>query len=89
MGGRQTRAQPAVWRSHDAGETWEPLRQGLPDQFFVGVMRDAMCTDDHEQAGVYFGARNGTVWGSPDGGDTWGLVAADLPDVMVVRAAAL
>jgi photosystem II stability/assembly factor-like uncharacterized protein len=78
-----------VWRSRDAGESWEELGKGLPDSFWVAVMRDAMCADDHREAGIYFGARNGTVWGSPDGGDSWDLVAADLPDVMVVRAAAI
>jgi hypothetical protein len=52
-------------------------------------MRDAMCTDDHEPAGVYFGARNGAVWGSTDEGDTWRLLVSDLPDVMAVRAAAV
>ena len=27
------------------------------------VMRDAMCADQHAEAGIYFGARNGGVWG--------------------------
>ncbi|HEY0890911.1 MAG TPA: exo-alpha-sialidase [Nocardioides sp.] len=76
-----------VYRSRDAGESWEPLAQGLPDRFYVGVMRDAMTTDTEPEAGVYLGARNGTVWGSVDSGDSWRLIAADLPDVMVVRAA--
>jgi photosystem II stability/assembly factor-like uncharacterized protein len=78
-----------VWRSRDAGETWEPLGEGLPGGFYVGVMRDAMCADDHERAGVYFGARNGAVWASADEGETWRQVVANLPDVMCVRAATL
>ena len=78
-----------VWRSRDAGDTWEELGNGLPDEFFVGVMRDAMCADDHDAAGLYFGARNGAVWGSADAGDSWRQVVANLPDVMVVRAAAV
>ena len=41
-------AKARVWRSRDAGETWEELGEGLPDGFFVAVMRDAMCADDHE-----------------------------------------
>ena len=77
-----------VWRSRDAGDTWEELGNGLPDDFFVGVMRDAMCADDHDPAGLYFGARNGAVWASADAGETWRQVVANLPDVMVVRAAA-
>ena len=76
-----------VWRSRDAGDTWEELRTGLPDSFFTGVMRDAMCTDGGDPAGVYFGSRDGTVYGSVDEGDSWEPVAEHLPDVLCVRAA--
>ncbi len=79
-----------VWRSRDAGESWSALGdgdRGLPDGFFVGVMRDAMSADDHEQPGLYLGGRNGSVWGSFDDGQTWSELVSDLPDVMVVRAA--
>jgi hypothetical protein len=82
-------AEARVWRSQDAGASWEALGDGLPDQFFVGVMRDAMCADAHESAGIYFGGRNGTVWGSSDSGESWRQVVANLPDVMCVRAAAV
>jgi hypothetical protein len=80
-------AKARVWRSRDAGETWDELADGLPDGFFVAVMRDAMCADDHQRTGLYFGARNGAVWGSSDEGESWHQIVADLPDVMVVRAA--
>lgn len=76
-----------VWRSRDAGESWEELSNGLPDDFYVSVMRDAMCHDGHEALGLYVGARNGAVWASRDGGDSWDQIVANLPDVMVVRAA--
>jgi len=82
-------AKARVWRSRDAGEHWEELAEGLPDGFFVAVMRDAMCADDHERTGLYFGDRNGAVWGSADEGDTWRQLVSDLPDVMCVRAAAI
>ncbi len=78
-----------VWRSRDAGETWEELGNGLPEAFYVGVMRDGMSADDHESAGLYVGTRNGAVWASSDSGDSWRQIVADLPDVMVVRAAAV
>lgn len=77
----------AVHRSRDAGRTWQRLDDGLPQSFWVGVMRDAMCADDHESAGLYLGARNGTVWVSADEGETWSCAVANLPDVTVVRAA--
>ncbi len=82
-------AKARVWRSTDAGATWEAMGNGLPDRFYVGVMRDAMCADDHARAGLYLGGRNGAVWSSTDRGESWRQIVANLPDVMVVRAAAL
>ena len=76
-----------VWRSRDAGAHWEPLGDGLPDDFYAAVMRDSMCTDTHDSAGLYFGGRNGSVWGSADSGESWREIAVNLPDVMSVRAA--
>ncbi|WP_017934122.1 WD40/YVTN/BNR-like repeat-containing protein [Nocardioides sp. Iso805N] len=82
-------AKARVWRSRDAGETWEELASGLPDRFFVAVMRDAMCADDADPTGLYFGARNGSVYGSADEGESWRQLVSDLPDVMCVRAAVM
>ncbi|GAA4523242.1 WD40/YVTN/BNR-like repeat-containing protein [Amycolatopsis samaneae] len=80
-------ARCRVYRSEDAGESWTALGSGLPDGFWAGVMRDAMCVDDAEPAGVYFGSRNGEVYASRDEGEHWRLVASHLPDVLCVRAA--
>lgn len=77
-----------VFRSADAGATWEPLSKGLPEgPFYPSVLRDAMCADNADPAGVYFGTRSGEVFASRDEGDSWTQVAAHLPDVMCVRAA--
>ncbi|MGI5215563.1 WD40/YVTN/BNR-like repeat-containing protein [Plantactinospora sp. CA-290183] len=77
-----------VYRSSDAGGSWEPLTAGLPSgPYYPAVLRDAMCTDDSSTAGVYFGTRSGEVYASRDEGDSWSLVAAHLPDVLCVRAA--
>lgn len=78
-----------VWRSRDAGETWEPHGDGLPEGFYAGVMRDAMCTDDVDPSGIYFGSRDGSVYASNDAGETWNAVAEHLPDVLCVRAASI
>lgn len=79
-----------VWRTTDEGGSWTELGDGsLPDGFFAAVMRDAMCADALDPAGLYFGGRNGTVWASPDEGASWSQVVANLPDVLVVRAAAV
>jgi photosystem II stability/assembly factor-like uncharacterized protein len=76
-----------VYRSTDAGATWEALSKGLPDQPYYGiVLRDAICADDSQTAGVYFGTRTGDVYASRDEGDSWSLLAAGLPDVLCVRA---
>ncbi|MFD6416054.1 WD40/YVTN/BNR-like repeat-containing protein [Streptomyces sp. NPDC060194] len=79
-----------VFRTTDAGGSWEPLSTGLPEQAHYGtVLRDAMSTDQGDPAGVYFGNRNGEVFASADDGDSWSMIASHLPDVLVVRAASL
>jgi photosystem II stability/assembly factor-like uncharacterized protein len=76
-----------VYRSEDAGETWQALEKGLPQEAHYGVvLRDALCTDDADPAGVYFGNRNGEVYGSADEGDSWSLLTEHLPSVLCVRA---
>jgi hypothetical protein len=76
-----------VYRSEDAGKTWTALSNGLPEQFYVSVLRDALACDDADPAGVYFGTRSGEVYGSADEGDSWQQIVAHLPDVVCVRAA--
>jgi hypothetical protein len=77
-----------VYRSTDAGGAWEALSQGLPtDPFYPTVLREAMCADDADTVGVYFGTRSGEVYASRDEGSSWTRVAAHLPDVLCVRAA--
>lgn len=77
-----------VYRSDDAGDSWRPLSAGLPDEPCYGtVLRDAMCTDQSEPAGVYFGTRDGCVYASRDDGESWTEVVRHLPDVTCVRAA--
>ncbi|MEU8518969.1 exo-alpha-sialidase [Streptomyces sp. NBC_01216] len=79
-----------VYRTNDAGAGWEPLSTGLPEGEHYGtVLRDAMCADDGDPAGIYFGNRNGEVYASADDGDTWQQLAAHLPDVLCVRAAVI
>ena len=77
-----------VFRSEDAGESWTALTKGLPEEpYYPAVLRDAMCVDDADPAGVYFGTRNGEVYASADEGESWQLVASHLPDVLCLRAA--
>lgn len=83
-------ARCRVFRSEDAGGSWQGLSNGLPSApFYPTVLRDAMCTDNADPAGVYFGTRTGEVYASRDDGDRWQQVAAHLPQVLCVRAAAV
>ncbi|MCZ7434564.1 WD40/YVTN/BNR-like repeat-containing protein [Streptomyces sp. WMMC1477] len=77
-----------VYRTEDAGRSWTGLTAGLPTAEHHGaVLRDALCTDGNDPAGVYFGNRNGELYASADDGESWHQVAAHLPDVLCVRAA--
>ena len=79
-------ARLAVHRSTDAGRSWTPLTEGLPDRCFNAVLRDAACVDAGEPAGVYLGSRGGDVYASADEGDRFVRVADGLPDVLSLRA---
>ncbi|HET8619823.1 MAG TPA: hypothetical protein VFM27_12735, partial [Acidimicrobiales bacterium] len=77
-----------IYRTTDAGDSWHPLSAGLPQQnAYITVLRDALCTDDADPAGVYFGTRTGDVFASADEGESWSSLARYLPDVLTVRAA--
>ena len=79
-----------VYRTDDAGGTWRPLTAGLPQYgYHAAVLRDAMCSDQADPAGLYLGTRAGEVYASCDEGESWNLIAGHLPDVLSVRAAAL
>ncbi|OPF83107.1 glycosyl hydrolase [Streptomyces antioxidans] len=79
-----------VFRTEDAGASWEERCAGLPGGPHYGVvLRDALRTDDADPAGVYFGNRNGEVYASADEGESWRQVARHLPDVLCVRAAVI
>ncbi|HET9948223.1 MAG TPA: hypothetical protein VFQ22_04840 [Longimicrobiales bacterium] len=83
-------AKLRVYRTRDAGASWEPLTEGLPQEnAYETVLRDGMATDNADPAGVYFGTRSGKVFASADGGDSWSLVAEGLPPVLCVKAAVI
>lgn len=75
-----------VWKSVDGGESWSPSGDGLPDDFYAAVLRDAAHVVPYgDDAALAFGTRNGHVYVSLDGGATFAQVAQDLPDVLSVR----
>jgi photosystem II stability/assembly factor-like uncharacterized protein len=79
-----------VYRTRNGGKSWEALSKGLPQKDANEVvLRDALCVDRLNPAGVYFGTRSGKVYASADGGSSWRLVADGLPPVLSVRAAVI
>lgn len=79
-------ASAAVWRTRDGGNSWQAMRQGLPQAgCFFTVLRQAMATDGEDPAGVYFGTNSGSVFLSRDEGDTWDEIARHLPTVLCVE----
>ena len=80
-----------VYRTHDAGEQWEQLTEGLPTGSGVrlGVLRHAMCTDVKDPCGVYVGTNTGQIFASNDAGDTWQLIADFLPSIYSLTTAVI
>jgi len=75
-----------VYRTRNAGGSWEPLTKGLPQQCaYETVLRDALCADSLDPAGIYFGTRSGKLYGSADDGKTWNSIADGLPQIVSVR----
>lgn len=82
--------RPAVYRTRDAGASWERQDKGLPgEQGWFTVKRQAFCADQADPLGLYFGATNGEVWMSGNEGESWRLVARHLPEIYSVSAAPL
>jgi hypothetical protein len=75
-------AKMRVYRTQNAGDSWEPLTHGLPQQdAYETVVRDALSADSHERAGIYFGTRSGKVYASADDGESWSAIADALPSI--------
>ncbi|HEY7795006.1 MAG TPA: hypothetical protein VIA10_13450, partial [Gaiellaceae bacterium] len=77
-----------VWETRDAGATWQARGEGLPDNAYLTILREAFDSAG-EGAGLelYFGATSGEVFGSADAGATWRQVGDHLPPVYSVRTA--
>jgi photosystem II stability/assembly factor-like uncharacterized protein len=72
-----------VARTRDGGESWQQLRQGLPqDNAYDVVYRHALALSGDSLA---FGSTTGNLYVSEDGGDHWGVVSHHLPPIYSVR----
>jgi photosystem II stability/assembly factor-like uncharacterized protein len=80
--------RPAVYRTRDAGKTWERQDRGFPaEQGWFTVKRQAFCADESTPLGLYLGTTGGEVWMSDDEGGAWRQIAAHLPEIYSVSAA--
>ena len=80
--------QAAVWRTRDAGSTWQRLDRGLPQRdAHVGVLREGMAIDALDTPGLYVGTSTGQVFASADEGETWTEIASYLPAISSVEVA--
>jgi hypothetical protein len=81
-------AKLRVYRTTNAGGSWEPLSDGLPQSgAYETVLRDALAVDSLDPAGIYFGTRSGKLFGSSDEGGSWREIADGLPPVVCVKTA--
>jgi len=76
-----------VYRTRNAGRSWEPLSRGLPQTgAYETVLRDAMSADSLDPAGIYFGTRSGKLFASKDEGKSWKKILDGLPQVVCVKS---
>jgi serine/threonine protein kinase len=79
-----------VYRTRNAGGSWESLERGLPQQgAYETVLRDAFSTDSLDPAGLYFGTRSGKLYASKDEGKSWKKILEGLPQIVCVKAAVI
>ena len=79
-----------VYRTRDAGASWEPMTSGLPQQdAFETVLRDSLSVDALDPVGVYFGTRSGKLFASTDEGQSWTSLSDGLPPIVAVKTAVL
>jgi hypothetical protein len=82
--------KPSVFVTRNGGNTWQRQDKGLPDaQAWWTVKRQAMCGDQRDPVGLYFGTTSGELWMSRDEGARWTCIARHLPEIYAVETAQL
>jgi hypothetical protein len=77
-----------VYRTRNAGASWEPLTRGLPQKgAYETVLREGMAADSLHPLGLYFGTRSGQLYSSVDEGKSWKRILEGLPAVVCVKIA--
>uniref|UniRef100_UPI0040485F44 WD40/YVTN/BNR-like repeat-containing protein n=2 Tax=Roseivirga sp. TaxID=1964215 RepID=UPI0040485F44 len=77
-----TNQRLAVYYTHNAGNDWKALTQGLPNPSFDLVLRDAMdLRDEH----IAFGTNNGNLYVSENKGKQWLTLSQNLSAVRNIK----
>ena len=83
-------AKLRVYRTRNAGESWEALTKGLPQEdAFETILRDNLKADANNPTGLYFGTRSGKLFGSNNGGESWTAISEGLPAITCVKTATI
>jgi photosystem II stability/assembly factor-like uncharacterized protein len=83
-------AKLRVYRTKNAGDSWEPLTEGLPQEDALEtILRDNLKADANDPTGLYFGTRSGKLFGSKTGGDSWTMITEGLPAITCVKTATI
>jgi serine/threonine protein kinase len=77
-----------VYRTRNAGASWEPLTRGLPQKgAYETILRDGLTSDSLDPLGLYLGTRSGQLFGSRDEGKSWEQILDGLPPIVCIRSA--
>ncbi|RKY18006.1 MAG: exo-alpha-sialidase [Planctomycetota bacterium] len=77
--------QVVVSRTRDGGQSFEVLRQGLPQRHAYDLVYRHALAVDASGSTLVFGSTTGSLWISEDGGDSWSTLSEHLPPVYVVK----
>ncbi|HET8578737.1 MAG TPA: glycosyl hydrolase [Methylomirabilota bacterium] len=82
--------RPAVYRTRNAGRSWQRQAAGLPRQHaWLTIKRQAFAADERDPVGLYFGTTGGELWMSADEGRRWRRIAEHLPEIYSVTTASV
>jgi hypothetical protein len=70
-----------VYGTRDGGETWQLMADGLPEQAWAAVLREASASDAES---LYFGTQSGSFFALTDG-DRWVEAVRHLPPILSVE----
>jgi photosystem II stability/assembly factor-like uncharacterized protein len=69
---------PYIFRTRDAGKSWQKIVNGLPDNAIARCVRE-----DPQRKGLIYGGTETGVYVSFDGGDNWQTLQLNLPTTSV------